>query len=209
MLTRGRQAAPILTLARARPFPPADPTVSFVSHLQNVSSSILLPGFMSSRAVLSIPHLVTIPSEVELQDSQKLLPPATTPKRLTELGQVVSTPPLDGSPSRRLSDASAAGRRVPGTRRSSVAAPPNIGRPRAGTTTSSRRPRRGSTATYVTLPHDDPLDAHVVDVLTKRQKFKRAMKGLGKFLLTPLGVFFFFYGAPRPFASLSVCRSSC
>lgn len=142
---------------------------------------------MSTRATLSIPQLQTIPSEVELNDSQKLLPPGARPERISESGEEAGTPG-SRTPGRRASDAK------PGRRRASTTASTS-GRARMGSLTGgSGRPRRGSTATYVSLSHDDPLDAHVVDVLTKRQKFKRAMKGLGKFLLTPLGVFFFFYG---------------
>lgn len=164
-----------------------DPTVSVVSHLQNVASSILLPGFLSTRATLSIPQLQTIPSEVELSDSQKLLPPSSRPEQITEGGEDIDAPssPTGG---RRTSDAKA------GRRRASTTASTS-GRARGSSLTGGGgRPRRGSTATYVSLSHDDPLDAHVVDVLTKRQKVKRALKGLGKFLMTPLGVFFFFYG---------------
>jgi len=142
---------------------------------------------MSTRATLSIPQLQTIPSEVELNDSQKLLPPMSRPEQITESGEEAGTPG-SATAGRRASDAK------PGRRRASTTASTS-GRARAGSLTGGiGRPRRGSTATYVSLPHDDPLDAHVVDCLTKRQKFKRMMKGLGKFLLTPLGVFFFFYG---------------
>lgn len=36
--------------------------------------------------------------------------------------------------------------------------------------------------------HEDPLDQHVVDVLTKKQKRKRALLGVWTFLKTPFGI---------------------
>lgn len=147
---------------------------------------------MSSRAVLQIPHLPTVPSETSLslgedaEGGMKLLPSTSERGRLTEGGE--EEPATRKVGQRRASVTS----RLP-TRRSSTTtattATGGHGRHRSNTTTSRR-----TTASYVKIKHDDPLDKHVVDVLTKRQKVKRLAKGLGEFLMTPLGVFFFFYG---------------
>lgn len=199
---------PLFSLTQPNLPPPlyrTDPTVSLVSHLQNVSSSILLPGFMSSRAVLQIPHLPTVPSETSLslgEDGEgglKLLPSSSERGRLTEGGEDALSPRQTGS--RRASITS----HLP-TRRSSISTATTTGgqgRHRSNTTTSRR-----TTTSYVKIKHDDPLDKHVVDVLTKRQKVKRLAKGLGEFLMTPLGVFFFFYGVSLFSLSLSLCCGS-
>jgi hypothetical protein len=70
------------------------------------------------------------------------------------------------------------------------------GRARGLTVSSRRRASigRGKGSTYVEIQHDDPLDQHVVECLTKRQKARRMLKGLWLFIKTPFGMLVAFYG---------------
>ncbi|KAK7695911.1 hypothetical protein QCA50_000550 [Cerrena zonata] len=55
-------------------------------------------------------------------------------------------------------------------------------------TTTDGDPEKGSQT------DEDNLDRHIEDVLTKRDKFKRVMKGVWSFTKTPMGVIVAFYG---------------
>ena len=100
---------------------------------------------------------------------------------------------ITGSPA-PMEPATPAGRRRSSTIRSTM------GRPRAPSAASAhshgraslpRRPSVGRSRgeSYVALEqHSDPLDQHVVDVLTKKQKRKRALIGVWEFLKTPFGI---------------------
>lgn len=61
-------------------------------------------------------------------------------------------------------------------------------------TTPRRRSRSQSVASRSQLSPDDALDRHVEHVLTKRDKLKRAARGLWDFLKTPMGVITAIYG---------------
>ncbi|KAL7414276.1 hypothetical protein BDY24DRAFT_386389 [Mrakia frigida] len=166
-----------------------DPTVSVVSHFQNISSGILLPGWLMPRPTLSIPDGSPIDELDEASAQQGLI---TQPDQ----ARITSSPtPMEPPPP--------GGRRRASTIRSTLGG----GRPRAPSAASAhshgrgslgaRRPSVGRTRgeSYVVLEqHSDPLDQHVVDVLTKKQKRKRALIGMWEFLKTPFGICVAFYG---------------
>ena len=60
--------------------------------------------------------------------------------------------------------------------------------------TPRRRSRSQSVASRAQLSPDDALDRHVEHVLTKKDKLKRAARGLWDFLKTPMGVITAIYG---------------
>lgn len=118
-------------------------------------------------------------------------PDATTASKRPRSSTLLSQAPSTRTRPRRPSSATRSVALSPLARAQSGGGGSHRSRSSAGRRPSIGRARGQS---YSEIEHEDPLDRHVVDCLTKRQQVKRALKGVGKFLCTPVGVVVGFYG---------------
>ncbi|EPQ28066.1 uncharacterized protein PFL1_04393 [Pseudozyma flocculosa PF-1] len=174
-----------------------DPEISTVTTLQNVGNSIFfppIPMLYSRRPTINLPS--GAPRRPSISRTQTA--PDVSPSQEARRG---SDPYALGGP---LAPQRSSLRRNTLTRMSSLMSF-GAGKPAAPEVSDEEKRKHISEWADMDEAERNELDEHVEMLLTKKAKFKRAMRGFGKYVRTPMGFILTLYGFLITFWGIAIC----